>query len=356
MQVTIGLFTHNHEKFVIPALRGVLQQTYRPLEVLITDDASIDRTPELIRAELERYQGPQKVQFYANARNLALSLNINQHMEVATGELYVIASGDDISYPNRVQRLVEAFRASGPETMSLHSNARKIDENGNCLGLFFASTPSPWRCENPGDARKFHGVWVAGATHAWSPRVFEVFGPLPCGVNYEDWVIPFRSGLMGRIVYVNDVLVDYRLHGSNLWFGNVDVRSGRRKWYADKLRHVEQEIAALGCKEKDLALAHHKLPERQAVISSLEEMNRRALADAMASRELLQNNVSFRRKVILAGKYFRNSRNFKPGLVWFLTYFFPSAYLTYIQVRTALARRNGLRLERKPDGSCQRQL
>jgi glycosyltransferase involved in cell wall biosynthesis len=331
MQVTLGLLTYNHEKFVVPALRGVLQQTYHPLQVLITDDASTDRTQQLIRAELERYQGPHKVQFYANARNLGLSLNINQHMEVATGELYVIASGDDISYPNRVERLVEAFLASGSETMSLHSNARIIDENGNVLRLNLQQDPPSWPCRNPGDVRNFHGVRVLGASHAWNRSVFDVFGPLPAGMDIEDWVIPFRSGLIGKIVYVNEVLVDYRLHGSSMSF--VDVWSGSRKWYADKLRLVEKLIPALWCIDKDLALAQQVLPERKAVVASLQEINRRALMELMDSRELFQNNVSFPRKVLMAGKYFRGDGGFKKGVVWLLTYFCPSLYLKYIQFR-----------------------
>jgi glycosyltransferase involved in cell wall biosynthesis len=320
MRVTLGLFTHNHEDFVIAALRGVLGQTYCPLQILITDDASTDRTPLLIRAEVENYQGPHEVYFCANAKNQGLSVNINQHMEMATGELYVIASGDDVSYPHRIQRLVEAFCASGPDTMSLHSNARTVDQNGSGLGLFFTTPPPLWRAESMSDARQFHGVWVQGATHAWNRRVFEVFGPLPATVNYEDWVIPFRSGLIGRIVYVDDVLVDYRLHESNLWFGRVDVNSGYRRWYADKLSGVEQEIAVLRCKDKDLVVAKAELSDRQSLVVALQEINREVLADAMASRELLGNVVPLRRKLLVTSKYFGRRRSVKQDLVWFLTY------------------------------------
>src|SRR6516225_724361 len=115
MRVTLGLLAYNHEQFIVSALLGVLSQTYSGLQIIITDDASSDRTPELIQEEIERYKGPHHVEFYRNAQNRGLAANINRHMELATGELYVIAAGDDISYSHRVERLVEVFRGSGPE-------------------------------------------------------------------------------------------------------------------------------------------------------------------------------------------------------------------------------------------------
>ena len=178
MQVTLGLFTHNHETFVLRALQGVLSQTYSPLQILITDDASSDRTPQIIQEELDRYMGPHQIEFTINAENRRLAVNINRNMACATGDLYVISSGDDISHPNRVERLVAAFTASGPETMSLHSNANLIDEHGNFQRVHFQQDPPSWRCLHPDDARKFHGAWVLGATQAWNRKVFDFFGPL----------------------------------------------------------------------------------------------------------------------------------------------------------------------------------
>jgi glycosyltransferase involved in cell wall biosynthesis len=337
MLVTLGLLTHNHEKFVRPALEGILRQTYTPLQILITDDASSDRTPQIIGEVLDRYAGPHQVQFNMNAHNQGLAVNINRHMTLTNGELYVIASGDDVSYPNRVERLVAAFAASGCETMSLYSNANIVDEYGKVQRVYYQRDPLSWRCLQPADAHKFHKVWVLGASHAWNRRVFEIFGPLPAGVDLEDWVIPFRSGLIGKIVYVNEVLVDYRVHGSNMSF--VDIWSGSHRWYADKLIQVEKYITTLQCIDKDIALARLVLPEKRAVIVSLEETNRQALTELMEARELLQNRVSVRRKVRMAGKYFRGDGGLKKGIVWLLTYFCPSLYLKYIQFRARLLTR-----------------
>jgi glycosyltransferase involved in cell wall biosynthesis len=333
MRVTLGLLAYNHERFILAALRSVLSQTYSALQIIITDDASVDRTASLIQEEIESYKGPHHIEFYRNERNRGLSANINRHMELAMGELYVIAAGDDISYSNRVERLVDAFRRSGPTTMSLHSNGRKIDSNGNSLGLFFTTPPTAWRCKYPEDARAFHGVWVFGAAHGWSPRVFDFFGPLPEAIDYEDWVIPFRAGLIGNIVYIDDVLVDYRLHDSNLWFGSNDLHSNSYKWRAGKLKHVANEIRVIECKEMDLSVAYAKLPALRATVISLQHANERACENAKASRELLQGGVGFWRKIKLALSYCVGEKSFKQKVYWIMTHCLQSLYIWYVRIR-----------------------
>jgi hypothetical protein len=58
---------------------------------------------------------------------------------------------------------------------------------------------------------------VHGCTHVISPRLYGLFGNLPEDVMYEDKVLAFRSVLAGRLLYVNERLVKYRIHGDNLF-------------------------------------------------------------------------------------------------------------------------------------------
>jgi hypothetical protein len=56
---------------------------------------------------------------------------------------------------------------------------------------------------------------LTGCSHAWSRDVFDVFGPLLIPLNCEDMVIPFRSALLGDIIYIDDILIKYRRHEEN---------------------------------------------------------------------------------------------------------------------------------------------
>jgi hypothetical protein len=85
--------------------------------------------------------------------------------------------------------------------------------------------------------------------------------------------------------------------------------------------------------DEDLSLARQVLPEKQAIADWLEQINRRTWMELLDSRELLQNKVSFMRKLLMARKYFRGDGGFKKGTVWVLTYISPSVYLAYMQWR-----------------------
>jgi hypothetical protein len=63
--------------------------------------------------------------------------------------------------------------------------------------------------------------WVFGCAAAYTPNVLEVFGPLDGSVVHEDDVLAFRATFLGPLLRIECPLVNYRLHGSNV-FGNSD--------------------------------------------------------------------------------------------------------------------------------------
>jgi len=215
--LTMLVIAFNQERFIREAVEGALSQTYRPLEVLISDDRSTDRTFEIIKECVERYRGPHDVRVNRNRVNLGLGSHINRMVQLARGELHVIAAGDDVSFPERVSRTWEAYCDSGGVAMSIYSSVVIIDENGNKGGVYRRSLP-----EGSGgfEARLRNlDFGVSGCSHAWHRRVFEVFGPLTPGTTLEDRIIPFRSAHLGSIDYIDEPLVFYRR-----WSGNLDTR------------------------------------------------------------------------------------------------------------------------------------
>ena len=214
--VTFMVFAYNHEQFVREAVRGALAQTYSPLEIVISDDCSQDRTFEIIEEEVAGYDGPHKIILNRNEENLGTAAHINRLMELAEGELIVAAASDDVSLPTRTEEEVRAWSEGG--AYSIYSNAMVIDENGVDRGAFAESPPAE---SLPAPIKSWQNiVWYGrgflGCTHAWDRAVFDTFGPLPEGVVSEDLTISFRSALIGEVAYVDKCLVKYRLHGTNL--------------------------------------------------------------------------------------------------------------------------------------------
>ena len=151
--VTFALFAYNQERFIAEAVRGALAQTYSPLEIILSDDCSADRTFDLIRQEVSGYRGPHEIRLNRNETNLGFASHINRVMEMARGQLIVAAGGDDVSLPDRVEKLFAAYASSNRQAMSLYSNATVINEEGRALGRTSSGAarislrPNGWRSE-----------------------------------------------------------------------------------------------------------------------------------------------------------------------------------------------------------------
>jgi glycosyltransferase involved in cell wall biosynthesis len=64
--ISVILACYNQERFVAEAVKGVLSQTYAPLDIVIIDDCSNDRTSDIIKAELARHPARSDIRFVRN--------------------------------------------------------------------------------------------------------------------------------------------------------------------------------------------------------------------------------------------------------------------------------------------------
>ena len=100
--VTFALVAYNQERYIREAVEGALAQTYEPLEVILSDDCSTDRTFALMEQLAQDYVGPHRIVLNRNATNLGLCGHVNRVFSLATADVVVLAAGDDVSLPNRV--------------------------------------------------------------------------------------------------------------------------------------------------------------------------------------------------------------------------------------------------------------
>jgi glycosyltransferase involved in cell wall biosynthesis len=99
--ITIGLATFNAKDTAARALQSALAQTWRPLEIVIVDDASIDGTVAILKEIAARHSN---VRILCNYRNGGIAAVRNQMIEEARGELLTFFDDDDVSVPERVER------------------------------------------------------------------------------------------------------------------------------------------------------------------------------------------------------------------------------------------------------------
>lgn len=207
---TLFLLTYNQQNTVEAAAMSCLNQACEPIEIVFSDDCSSDGTLAKLHSIAAQYQGPHHVRVRQNPNNLGIADHYNKAVSEASAELIVVAAGDDLSAPNRVARVLEAWRASHGRLNLIASYATSIDRHGKDLGLIQTGHLEKWP-----DAKTWckKRPYVIGATFAFHKKLFTVFGPLDNGVDYEDQVLSFRAATLGGGLTIPEPLMQYRQGG-----------------------------------------------------------------------------------------------------------------------------------------------
>jgi glycosyltransferase involved in cell wall biosynthesis len=142
-RVSIGLPVYNGDEFLEEALDSLLGQTYRDFELIISDNASTDRTQEIC----ERYASSDpRIRYSRNAENIGPIQNSNLTFQMARTEYFRFAAHDDCCAPTMLERLVDEMDRR-PEVVNCYSATVLIDADGNQTGFSyrndaFAARPS----------------------------------------------------------------------------------------------------------------------------------------------------------------------------------------------------------------------
>lgn len=324
--VTFAVIAYNQEAFIRAAIEGAFAQTYAPLEIILSDDLSPDRTFAIMQEMAAAYDGPHRVVLNRNDPNRGVVQHVDRVMELARGDFVVVNAGDDVSLPGRTARLVAAWLGSGRQAKLIHSAARRVDADGRPLDI---RRPPEWMRASPTPAEIIaRQGYVIGATAAWDRDLYARFGPLGPGVSTEDVLLPFRAALDGHVAYLDEALVDWRDGGVST---GVDRMTGwqylygrahkARKWWAEIYRHIPARFGDRSYPGKaDIeALCRAREPDLQFRVD---------LAEARHGRRLRM----LPRAVRLALK----RRSLSPVTQW-ASYLFDAAYMPY--ATWAMARR-----------------
>ena len=212
---TFALFVYNQENFIREAVSAAFAQTYSPLEIILSDDCSNDQTFTIMRDMAGAYRGPHTIILNRNNHRLGIGGHVNRIMEIAEGMLIIAAAGDDISAPERVERMYHVYESTKGNAKSIFSNNFITNACGEIQRLDFIEplVEDQYSPENMAEG----SFEIAGCSHAWSREIFDIFGPMITPLTCEDRVIPFRSALLGGIKYIHDPLVRHRRHENNTW-------------------------------------------------------------------------------------------------------------------------------------------
>jgi glycosyltransferase involved in cell wall biosynthesis len=175
--VSVIIPVYNCERYVEEAICSVLNQTYKPLELILVDDGSTDDSAKIIK----KYEPDVH---YLSQSNQGMAAARNRGIEAAGGDYFAFLDADDLWVPDKIQAQITGFREvpsldliSGyvqqfysPELdADLMQNVRCPDEPlaAHVAGAMLVKRESFFR------VGFFETVWQVGTDMSWHLRARE---------------------------------------------------------------------------------------------------------------------------------------------------------------------------------------
>jgi glycosyltransferase involved in cell wall biosynthesis len=205
--VSIGLPVFNGEDYVAEAITSIVSQTYKNIEIIISDNASSDRTGEICRNFAAR---DSRVRYHRNEQNLGASRNYEISFGMASGAYFKWAADDDVLAPTFIERCVEVLEADR-EAVLCYSKTTTIDGQGQPVsaGGAYPAIDAAMPHE------RFRASFFSGETYpVWGLIRTEVLrrtrllGPFVC----HDRTLLAELALHGRFHCIDEFLFFHREH------------------------------------------------------------------------------------------------------------------------------------------------
>jgi glycosyltransferase involved in cell wall biosynthesis len=208
-RVSIGLPVYNGERFVAEAIHSILAQTFDDFELIISDNASTDRTTEICKDFASR---DRRIVYSREEHNRGAGWNHNRVFLLSKGEYFKWMTHDDRCAPTFLAKCIEILDRD-PSLMICYPSTLIIDENGNPL-------QNPYkrilRDDADGPSRRFREmVWyehlcfpIYGVIRSRALRRTPLMGCYTGGDN----VLLARLALLGRFDRLPDCLLLNRAH------------------------------------------------------------------------------------------------------------------------------------------------
>jgi glycosyltransferase involved in cell wall biosynthesis len=247
-RVSVVVNTYNHEKFIVQALRSVRAQTHpaNAMEIIVVDDGSIDRTPQLLGEFLPFIN-------YIRQENSGQVSAFNTGVSAARGEILAFLDGDDWWAPGKLARIVAEFDAN-PDVAAVGHGYYEVDEEGTIIATISPGVRRYLSFDSPTHARELapFRIFLGTSRLAIRRSVLDVALPVPPELPFFDAFIFSHAIAMSGAVILPDPLCYYRIHAGSLYAGNsTDQKKNwtRYKLLCGHLKHIPGRLAKMGIPE-----------------------------------------------------------------------------------------------------------
>lgn len=255
-KISFIVITHNFEEYIQDCLNSIKNQSYKNFELIVVDDASLDKTPEVVENFINN--NTLDIKFIKNTENLGQLASFLNGLVYATGEFVAQIDGDDVLFEDYALCHVEThLKTSVALTSCQHVD---IDENNTLHSFESVDCPqkrgqgfnlsavgaediknnvfTPYKTDEGLDVKVLSNDKYNFATWHWSPASSGVMRKSVCDlllnikhpekikITADKFIFSFMH-LIGSSAIIYKPLYAYRRHKSNYSLANPVMGSFR---------------------------------------------------------------------------------------------------------------------------------
>ncbi len=213
--IDILLPTYNGEKYLKEQIDSILNQTYKNIRLIISDDCSKDSTPKI----LEEYRGKdERIELYLQKENIGVVKGIEFLLKKVKSNYYMLADQDDVWLPMKVEKSIETLKKENADLV--FGDLEVVDQDLKTMypsfGDFMLLNRKINKYINSYKVNYLYNC-VTGCTVLSKKEFIEKILPIPTESKYliHDHWIGLVVALNGKLAYMPEKYIKYRQHGNN---------------------------------------------------------------------------------------------------------------------------------------------
>ncbi len=235
-KVSVICPTYNQEKYIRESLDGFIsQKTDFDLEVIVADDCSTDKTPQIIEEYAKNH--PAVIKPVIRKKNIGVGANFKETLQVARGKYIAICEGDDYwTDPEKLQ-LQADFLDSNPDYALCFHPVKVVFENSEQETSIYP---------DPQEKIKFTVESLLQKNYIQTNSVMyrrQSYEKMPVDILPIDWYLNLYHAQFGKIGFLDKTMSVYRRHSGGIWWDTHENKD--RFWQKNGLAHLAMYKAVL---------------------------------------------------------------------------------------------------------------
>lgn len=220
---TVLINNYNYGRYVADAIESALNQTYRPIEIIVVDDGSTDDSRQVIASYREKVTAVLK-------ENGGQASAINAGFLHSKGEIICLLDSDDTFMADKVQMVVEALQKSSDSRWCFH-RTRVLNASGQLLTSCGPAISGEFDYRKQARTARLRVDLPATSGLVFRRDLLREMLPMPeaSGIDISDAYLKCLALLLAKAVSLNSELAVQRVHGANRYtYNSTDLAVSAR--------------------------------------------------------------------------------------------------------------------------------